>query len=258
MTSRVDPTHVAVIAVVIVVFFAVAAAGAQPMTRCAACHFANLSDVPAPAQLADWQHSRHARQAVGCHECHGGDPWTYVPADAHRTVVAPANPSSPVHPANLARTCARCHPAMARAFSGTLHQTLVQAGDLRAPTCTTCHGTMRADVPSPAALEARCAECHPAGSARDAYPALMRAAVESINELRARAEALDDRIAQVPRHARRVELLVVLHDARSALKESIACVHTFDVRQVNERIAAAQRELDALAKAAAFGADGER
>jgi len=232
----------------------VAAAGrvsAQPMTRCASCHFANLEKVPAPDYLGDWQHSAHARHAVGCHECHSGDPWTYVPAEAHRGVLGPTRALSPVAAGNLVRTCARCHQAVTQAFSTTLHQTLVQAGESRAPDCTSCHGAMRESVPSAAALEARCAECHQPGSAREAYPALMRGGVEALNALRARAAALDDAIARVPEHSRRVELLVAMYDARQALKECMARVHAFDVQQLNVAVDAARRRLDDLAQASA-------
>jgi len=223
----------------------------QPMTRCAACHFANVENVPAPDYLSDWQHSAHARHAVGCHECHGGDPSSYLPAEAHRDVLPPSHPLSPVASRNLVRTCARCHQGVAKAFAGTLHQALVQAGDTRPPDCATCHGPMRAAVPSPAALEARCAECHPVGSVRAAYPALMRSGVETLNALRARADALDDAIARVPEHSRRVELLVAMYSARQSLKESLARVHAFDVQQLDVALDAARRQLDDLARASA-------
>jgi hypothetical protein len=65
---------------------------------------------------------------------------------------------------------------------------------------------MRAQVPSPATLEARCASCHPEGSPRGAYPALMRQGIEALNALQLRADALDDAVARVPEHAWRVEL----------------------------------------------------
>jgi hypothetical protein len=219
---------------------------AQPVTRCAACHFANMSEVPAPEHLGEWQQSAHARQLVGCDKCHGGDPWSYLPAEAHRDVVHPSNPASPVNPANIVGTCGRCHRANAQAFAASLHQTVANADHRRAPNCTTCHGAMRAQVPSPAALELRCGQCHPAGSALGDYPALMRTAVESLNALRARADALDDVVAQVPEHARRVELLVALYNARVTIKEAIARVHTFDAQAVTERLVAARKQLDAL------------
>jgi cytochrome c554/c'-like protein len=228
-----------------------AGAAAQPMTRCATCHFANMTKVLAPEHLGEWQQSVHAKQAVGCDKCHGGDPWTYEPSQAHRGVLSSTDPLSPVHAANLAQTCGRCHQRNAESFSTSVHHTAAQADPRHAPTCTLCHTSMRAEVPSPVALEARCASCHPAGSPRGEYPALMRQSIESLNALRLRAEALDDAVARVQEHHRRVELLVALHDARTKLKESIARVHTFDVAAVNEQLAAAQRDIDAITSATA-------
>ena len=102
--------------------FALAASSvaAQP-TRCAECHFANLSAVPSPSYLGDWEHSAHARHGVGCDRCHGGDPLTYQPTEAHKGVLNRTNQNSPIHPANIARTCAPCHQAIAVAFSGGFH-----------------------------------------------------------------------------------------------------------------------------------------
>jgi cytochrome c7-like protein/cytochrome c554/c'-like protein len=219
---------------------------AQPVTRCAACHFANMSNVPAPEHLGEWQQSAHARQQVGCDKCHGGDPWTYLPTEAHRGVLRSSSLDSPVHAANLVGTCGRCHRANADAFNRSLHQSLVQAEERRAPNCTTCHGAMRAQVPSPIALEQRCAGCHPAGSPRADYPAAMRTGIESLNALRARAQALEDVVAQVADRTRRVELLVALYNVRASIKEAVARVHAFDAQAVNEQIAETKRQLDAL------------
>jgi len=238
--------RIPMLVVLLLAALVVARASAQPVTRCAACHFANMSSVPGAEHLGEWQRSAHAKQQVGCDKCHGGDPWTYLPADAHRGVLHPSRPGSPVNAMNLVGTCGQCHRANATAFNGSLHQSLVRSDERRAPNCTTCHGAMRAEVPSPAALEQHCAACHPAGSARGDYPAVMRAAVEGVNALRARADALDDAIANVPAHARRVELLVALYNARTTIKDAVARIHTFDARAVNERLAAARKQLDAL------------
>ena len=242
---------IAVFAVGLLSFGSPRAVAAQSMTRCAACHFANMSEVPSPDRLAGWQRSAHARHVIGCHECHGGDPWSYVPGDAHRGVLGAAHPSSPINAANLVRTCARCHQANAAAFAASRHQTLARVDEREGATCATCHGAMRATVPSPAGVEARCAGCHPAESARGEYPSLMRAGIEALNALRLRADELDDAVAQVPEHGRRVELLVALHNARTTLTDAIASVHTFDTQKVDERLARARRALDAVAKASA-------
>lgn len=218
-------------------------------SRCAECHFANMASVPSPLHLGDWQQSAHARRDVGCDKCHGGDPSTFQPAEAHRGVLGPDNPASPVYRANLVRTCAPCHERNATAFGASLHQILVPADDQRAPTCVTCHGVMRARVPSPAALEARCATCHPPDSTRGEYPSLMRAAVESLNAQRQRADDLQQTVERVSDRTRRVELLASIYDARTALKEAIAGVHTFEVRTLTERVDTARRRLDLITAA---------
>ncbi|MBZ5556291.1 MAG: hypothetical protein LAO77_03345 [Acidobacteriia bacterium] len=226
------------------------AAFAQTTTsRCAECHFANMSSVPAPQHLGDWQQSPHGKRDVGCDKCHGGDPMTFQPAEAHRGVLSSDNPASPVYRANLVRTCAPCHERNALAFGQSLHQILVRADDQRAPTCTTCHGVMIARVPSPVALEARCAACHPSGSARGEYPSLMRDGVERLNAQRARADELQEAIERIQDRTRRVELLASIYDARTAIKEAIAGVHTFDLRTLTERLDTAKRRLDLITAA---------
>jgi hypothetical protein len=220
-------------------------------SRCAECHFANMSSVPAPQHLGDWQQSPHGKRGIGCDKCHGGDPMTFQPAEAHRGVLNSDNPASPVNRANLVRTCAPCHERNATAFRGSLHQVLLRGDDARAPTCVTCHGVMLARVPSPAALESRCAQCHPAGSARGEYPSLMRAGVESLNIQRQRAEDLQPAVERIPDRERRVELLASLYDARTALKDAIAGAHTFDLRTLTERVDTAKRRLDLITAAVA-------
>jgi hypothetical protein len=104
---------------------AVPVAYAQQVSRCASCHFANLERVPAAEMLGDWARSPHGRHAVGCERCHGGDPTSEHPQEAHRGVLTPGHMLSPVNPANLTSTCAPCHRANADAFGESLHQTLL-------------------------------------------------------------------------------------------------------------------------------------
>lgn len=127
--------------------------GAQPVSRCAECHFANMGDVPSPEYLGDWTRSAHSRRGVGCEKCHGGDAGTYDPAGAHRGVLNSEDPGSPVHPGNVPQTCGVCHRAIASAFDASPHRTAAAAASGPAPNCTGCHGPMRGRVPSPAALE---------------------------------------------------------------------------------------------------------
>ena len=232
------------IIVVFVTLFASATFAQTTTSRCAECHFANMSSVPAPQHLGDWQQSMHGKRNVDCDKCHGGDPMTFQPVEAHVGVLNSENPASPVFRANLVQTCAPCHERNTSAVRRSIHQALVRADDPRAPTCTTCHGVMSARVPSPAALESRCAACHPSGSVRGEYPGLMHDGVERLNAQRDRADVLEQAIEKVTDRTRRVELLAALYDARTALKEAVAGAHTFDVRTLVERVDAAKRRLD--------------
>lgn len=224
--------------------------GAQPiMTECASCHLANRATVPSPEHLMEWQQSAHAKQGIGCDKCHGGDPWSAQPIIAHRGVIGPASSRSPVHRVNLVRTCAPCHSWIAQAFSSSLHQTLVQADERRAPTCVTCHGVMSARVPLPSALETKCAACHPPGSVREAYPGRMRVTVEALNRLSIRATALEGDVSRLPDPGQRVELMLALTHAHSTIKVAIARVHGFDLEGAADRTGVAERQLDAVAAA---------
>ena len=80
---------------------------------------------------------------------------------------------SPVHPLNVAQTCARCHasPDYMKGYSiatdqfasysaSVHHEALVVRGDLSAPTCTTCHGNHGAAPPGVGSVEFVCSTCH--------------------------------------------------------------------------------------------------
>jgi len=217
---------------------------ATGLSSCAVCHLASTSGTVSEHA---WHgvDSPHAARGVGCEKCHGGDPLSTDPRQAHRDVLAPANFRSPVNPVNLVRTCGACHRANASAFAATMHQSLVVIGDRRAPTCVTCHSSRGVDVPTSAVLEARCAACHPRGSAREAYPALMRQAVDTLNQLRTRAEALGPTVPGTGDRGSRVDRLGLIFEARDILQEAVSALHRFDASSLTERLEAARQRLDA-------------
>jgi hypothetical protein len=141
---------------------------------CGACHAdANRMKQFNPTlrtdQLAQYRTSVHgikfahgdAKVAV-CTDCHG----------AHN-ILPGADPRSPVHPLNVAATCARCHSDAALMKSYHLaatqvedyndsvhHQAMVVRGDLSAPTCSTCHGSHGAVPPGADSIANVCSTCH--------------------------------------------------------------------------------------------------
>ncbi len=235
------------VAAIALCFAFAAPAAAQPITRCAACHLANLSRVAAIEHVGEWQRSPHAKAGVGCHECHGGNPWANEPAEAHRGVYGPSHPLSLVNRLNVPNTCARCHDRVARAYASTLHATLVSIDDGRAPLCTTCHGVMSARVPSPATLEARCAGCHPPGSARAAYPARMREALEALTKEQDRAASMQDAAERTTDAGARVALIASMMEVRNVLNAAVAAVHRLDPLDVAAEARLAHEKLDAIA-----------
>lgn len=103
-----------------------------------------------------------------CTECHG----------AH-DVLRVSNSKSPVHPTNVATTCARCHGDAERMAGYTLPDgqplptdqyvqwrrsvhaaALLEREDFSAPTCNDCHGDHGATPPGVTSIAYVCGQCH--------------------------------------------------------------------------------------------------
>ncbi|HUK64938.1 MAG TPA: cytochrome c3 family protein, partial [Dongiaceae bacterium] len=156
---------------------------------CGSCH-ANLERMRAynlPVdQLALYQTSGHGmrlrngdtRVAV-CSDCHG----------AH-DILPPSDPASRVYVTNIPRTCGQCHgdstlvrerriPDVYRLYLSSIHaRELLERGNLRAPTCVSCHGVHGAAPPRTGDVNKVCGQCHSsdrryflAGPHRDAMAA---------------------------------------------------------------------------------------
>lgn len=217
-------------------------------STCVSCHVASPGKPEVAAHLAEWQESKHASRDVGCERCHGGDPEAAEPRWAHRGVLHSSVPRSPVNRSNLPRTCAPCHAAQASAFSTSLHATLLELDDFRAPSCSTCHGSMTARVPSPDVLEARCASCHPSGSSRAAYPRTARTGVEEIARIRVRLGEFSSTIAEVGDPIWRGELRAAWDAATRATAGAGTAFHAFDLPRLAAAIETARRETDSLSQ----------
>jgi hypothetical protein len=232
--------HLIGVAVIAAVLAAAPRPASAQRSRCVECHFANFLDVPGREHLGEWEQSAHARHDVGCEWCHGGDASTFVPANAHKGVLGSSNPASRVYRANLPATCSTCHAGETRAFSRSTHNQLLQRGDPDAPTCASCHGAMTARVPSPAALESRCAACHPPASPTAAYPALARVAIEEIASIRRLLIDSQLRLQKMPDATDRRRLWAQHVLAVATLNSAIDAFHSFDFEATAERLRAAR------------------
>ena len=138
---------------------------------CARCHADEKAmrpyDLPVD-QFELYQQSRHGQllakgdqQVAVCSDCH----------NAH-DILAVADPSSTVFPTNIPRTCGKCHGdttlvrqrKMKNAYADYLtsvhaHQ-LFDLGNMRAPTCVSCHGVHGATPPDVNDVTKVCGRCH--------------------------------------------------------------------------------------------------
>ena len=140
---------------------------------CASCHASQAVmrayNLPVD-QYALYQISGHGmRLAKGdtrvavCSDCHG----------AH-DILPSADPVSRVYVLNIPRTCGQCHgdttlmkprgvPDVFRQYLSSVHaHALFDQGNLRAPTCVSCHGVHGAAPPATGDVDKVCGQCHTA------------------------------------------------------------------------------------------------
>ena len=223
------------------------AAEASAQSRCADCHFANMRPAFA-SHISDWDASAHARTAVGCEGCHGGDASTFESFMAHRNVLPPSNPASPVHRSNIVTTCGTCHAGPFVAFQKSRHFELLKAGNPSVPTCVTCHEEAGSRLLSPKSLEGQCASCHGAGkaAARPEFPLKGRTMLEGIRDARSLLKEANRLIARVKDTTRRARLQAMAQQVDVPLVQATQAGHAFVYDALEERLNTAQRRLAAL------------
>jgi len=221
-------------------------AGAQ-QSRCADCHFAN-PQAPAADHLAEWDRSMHGRNNIGCESCHRGNASTFESFLAHQGILNSANPSSPVAPGNLPRTCGTCHVGPFVAFQKSQHFAMIEAGNNDGPTCSTCHGAVGAELPSPRALFNQCAGCHGPDEVapRANRAALGREMLDSIRIVRASLDEARSLIGRISDEGRRTQADYDYEQAEVPLIEAAAAGHAFVFDNLSERLDVARQRVDAL------------
>jgi hypothetical protein len=223
--------------------------GVQPRTpdlgnACATCHMRSAWTRSTTTHVDLWVTSKHAFYRVGCEKCHGGDARTSDAAAAHRGVVNSADPSSRVHRAALPETCGQCHRTEAGGFEQSAHRKLLSRGDTAGPTCTSCHTSMATDVPSLAALEKQCLQCHHDDPQNRGQ--IARRELEEWTRLRNGVRRAKLEIDTIKEAERRTALTQQWTDADQSLPEVLARIHAFDLTGVDDRLSGARARLDRL------------
>jgi len=212
--------------------------------RCAVCHLRIVWTESRITHADEWVTSRHALYGVGCEKCHGGDAKTSDETLAHRGVKNGAEVLRLAYATTLPGTCGRCHRAEVAEFARSAHQQLLLKGDATAPTCTSCHSSMAADVPSPAALEAQCLHCHGADLPDRAHVA--RRELEELARLRIILKRARFAIAAVTESDRRASLTTQWKSTDVSIRGVVAAFHGFDQPAVEERLSAARVQVERL------------
>ena len=245
-SSRVFLGVAALAAAALVVVLSSRVVDAQ-QSRCADCHFAN-PDAPNSRHVSDWDSSPHGRRQIGCERCHDGNPATFESMQAHRGILAPTNGRSPVNRANLPQTCGSCHTGPYAQFQKSRHFELLKTGNRNGPTCSTCHGEVAGDLPSPKAIESQCQRCHgeKAAQPRPGRAANARAMIEGIRDVRAQLREADAAIGRIKDQARKARLKADADQVRVPLVQAADAGHAFVYDRLQERLGAARTRLGAL------------
>jgi hypothetical protein len=225
----------------------VATPAAAQESRCASCHYANPT-APRPDHLQAWDNSPHDRNNVGCEKCHGGDATTFEKTLAHRGILNSANTQSKVHRNNLPTTCGGCHVGPFVAFQDSKHYELMQGGDSRVATCSTCHGSVDGHLLSAKALASRCDSCHgPRGTApRSDRAQQVRAQYEGLRAVREEMKEARDLIKRVSDSQRRTALEEEYEQAQVPLTRAIQAGHKFVYDDLRQYLGVAQQRAQAL------------
>ncbi len=127
---------------------------AKPV-NCSRCHedqsISYGTSVHGAARIDHIKTGKHA--APQCIDCHGT-----------HDIIATSMPASPLHLANQAKTCGKCHDQEARDVIASVHGQALAAGRRDAPTCTGCHSEHKIEaLKNSSALAISqdvCSKCH--------------------------------------------------------------------------------------------------
>ncbi len=136
-------------------------------STCASCHkggaMLKTHTVGDPKAAEHYVDSIHGRAlmidglvvAPSCNDCHG----------VH-DILPSENASSRISKEHVPKTCGHCHVLVEETYDKSIHGQLLAAGDLRGPTCITCHTSHEISAPGRAefriGIDHKCGQCHEA------------------------------------------------------------------------------------------------
>lgn len=198
---------------------------------CLQCHASQAARLSAP--IAAWQGSVHARNGVGCHSCHGGDPNDFAMA------MSPERGFLGVPlPAAIPDFCGRCHIGVREDYGLSAHGRALGRGGAH---CVNCHGNHGVQVASIALIDQEhCTKCHDFARAEQ-----IRA---SVAETEQKLQSTDRRLPALQRigiatkpHAD--ELFAIRNDFRRLFHRVEAGTLTRETAAFDQRIANVEKKI---------------
>jgi len=106
-----------------------------------------------------WINSTHEIEGVKCIDCHGGDPTKSDKKWAHKDNFSSLKVTDRFFFKKISERCGKCHEAVLKNFTESKHyKVLLKKGS--GPHCSTCHGSMNAEVYYTSVISRSCENCH--------------------------------------------------------------------------------------------------
>ena len=131
-----------------------------------------------------------------------------------------------------------CHTGAFVAFQKSPHYDVLDDDNRRGATCSTCHGSVAAELLSPRRLEQRCLACHGEGGVLPQPEVAVEARVllEEAMNIRRMLDEAEDLMRRVSDAERRRELEYDWEQAEVPLREAVANGHAFIFDSKRERL----------------------
>jgi len=129
---------------------------------CVACHkdikFINQHGVLFD-YYGNWINSIHEIEGVKCMDCHGGDPTKSDQESAHKGNFSSLTVADRIFSQKITERCGKCHKAVLKNFTESKHYKALP-DKVTGPHCSTCHGSMNANVYYTSVISRSCKNCH--------------------------------------------------------------------------------------------------
>jgi hypothetical protein len=107
----------------------------------------------------NWTDSTHEIEDVKCKDCHGGDPTKSDKEGAHKNDFSSLTAADRFSFKKIPERCGKCHEAILKNFTESKHyKALLEKGT--GPHCSTCHGSVNANVYYTSVITRSCQDCH--------------------------------------------------------------------------------------------------